>query len=46
VYSFNSTDLWLVKQRGGEQHIGRAGRLSRWQEVIARISSEQLSYQQ
>ncbi len=46
VYSFNSTDLWLVKQPGGEQHIGRAGRLSRWQEVIARISSEQLSYHQ
>lgn len=44
VYSFNSTGLWLVKQRGGEQHIGRAGRLVRWQEVIARISSEQLSY--
>jgi predicted transglutaminase-like cysteine proteinase len=43
VYSFNSTDLWLVKQRGGDQHIGRAGRLSRWQEVIARISNEQLS---
>ena len=46
VYSFNSTDLWLVKQRGGDQHIGRAGRLSRWQEVIARISSEQSSYPQ
>lgn len=46
VYSFNSTDLWLVKQRGGEKHIGRAVRLSRWQEVIARISSEQLSYHQ
>jgi predicted transglutaminase-like cysteine proteinase len=43
VYSFNSTDLWLVKQRGGDQLIGRAGRLSRWQEVIARINSEQLS---
>jgi predicted transglutaminase-like cysteine proteinase len=46
VYSFNSTDLWLVKQPGGEQHIGRAGRLSRWQDVIARIGSEQLTYRQ
>ena len=43
VYSFNSTDLWLVKQSGGDQLIGRAGRLSHWQEVIARINSEQLS---
>ena len=46
VYRFNSTDLWLVKQRGGEKHIGHAGRLSRWKEVIARISSEPLSYPQ
>ena len=43
VYSFNSTDLWLVKQSGDDQLIGRAGRLSHWQEVIARINSEQLS---
>lgn len=44
VYSFNGTDLWLAKKRGGEQHIGRSGRLSRWKAVIARIDDEQLSF--
>ena len=43
VYSFNGTDLWLAKKRGGEQHIGRSGRLSRWKAVIARIDDEQIS---
>jgi predicted transglutaminase-like cysteine proteinase len=43
VYSFNGTDLWLAKERGGDKHIGRSGRLSRWQEVIARINDEQIS---
>jgi predicted transglutaminase-like cysteine proteinase len=42
VYSFNGTDLWLAKKRGGDEHIGRSGRLSRWQEVIARINDEQM----
>jgi len=43
VYSFNGTDLWLAKERGGDKHIGLSGRLSRWQEVIARINDEQIS---
>jgi len=43
VYSFNGTDLWLAKERGGDKHIGRSGRLSRWQEVIARITDEKIS---
>jgi predicted transglutaminase-like cysteine proteinase len=43
VYSFNGTDLWLAKERGGDKHIGRSGKLSRWQEVIARINDEQIS---
>jgi len=42
VYSFNGTDLWLAKEQGGDKHIGRSGRLSRWQEVIARINDEQI----
>jgi predicted transglutaminase-like cysteine proteinase len=42
VYSFNGTDLWLAKKRGGDQHIGRSGRLSRWKAVIARIDDEQI----
>ena len=43
VYSFNGTDLWLAKERGGDKHIGRSGKLSRWQGVIARINDEQIS---
>ena len=43
VYSFNSTDLWLATKQGADQHIGRAGRLSRWQAVIARINDEKIS---
>ena len=43
VYSFNGTDLWLAKEQGSDKHIGRSGKLSRWQEVIARINDEQIS---
>jgi len=43
VYSFNGTDLWLAKEQGADKHIGRSGKLSRWQEVIARINDEQIS---
>jgi predicted transglutaminase-like cysteine proteinase len=46
VYSFNGTDLWLAKEHGGDKHIGRSGKLSRWQEVIARINDEQVSLPQ
>lgn len=42
VYSFNGNGLWLVKARGMDQHVGNPERLSRWKEVIARISDEQL----
>lgn len=43
VYSFNGTGLWLVKGHGMDQHVGNPERLSRWKEVIARISDEQLA---
>jgi predicted transglutaminase-like cysteine proteinase len=42
VYSFNGNGLWLAKSRGNDQRIGHADRLSRWKEVIARISDEQV----
>ena len=42
VYSFNGSGLWLAKSRGGEKRVGRSERLSRWQEVIARIDQEQI----
>ena len=41
VYSFNGNGLWLVKARGMDQQVGDPERLSRWKEVIARISDEQ-----
>jgi predicted transglutaminase-like cysteine proteinase len=42
VYSFNAEGLWLARERGNEQHIGKPERLSRWKEVVARINTEQL----
>ena len=42
VYSFNGSGLWLAKSRGNDQRIGHSDRLSRWKEVIARISDEQI----
>lgn len=43
VYSFNGNGLWLAKKKGTDEHVGRSERLSRWQEVIARISNEQIT---
>jgi predicted transglutaminase-like cysteine proteinase len=42
VYSFNGSGLWLAKARGADKRVGRSERLSRWQEVIARIDKEQV----
>jgi predicted transglutaminase-like cysteine proteinase len=42
VYSFNGNGLWLAKRKGMDERVGRSERLSRWQEVIARINNEQL----
>lgn len=42
VYSFNAESLWLAKSKGGSMHVGTAQRLSRWNEVIARIDSEEI----
>jgi len=43
VYSFNGDGLWVAKSRGGQQRVGKSKRLSRWQEVIARIDEEQIA---
>ena len=40
VYSFNGNGLWLAKRKGTDEHVGHSRRLSRWQEVIARINNE------
>jgi predicted transglutaminase-like cysteine proteinase len=42
VYSFNGDGLWLAKSRGGSTRVGRSERLSRWNEVIARIDKEEI----
>ena len=42
VYSFNAEGLWLARERGNEQHVGKPERLTSWKEVLARISTEQL----
>ncbi|MGB5179032.1 MAG: transglutaminase-like cysteine peptidase [Gammaproteobacteria bacterium] len=42
VYSFNANGLWLAKRKGTDERVGRSARLSRWQEVIARINDEQI----
>ena len=42
VYSFNGNGLWLAKKKGADERVGRSERLSRWQEVIARINNEQI----
>jgi predicted transglutaminase-like cysteine proteinase len=42
VYSFNGKGLWLAKSHGTDQQVGHSSRLSRWNEVIAKISDEQI----
>lgn len=37
VYSFNGTGLWIAKQRGRGQLVGKSERLSRWQELLQRM---------
>jgi len=41
VYSFNGEGLWLARHSGKDERVGGAARLSRWQEVVARINHEQ-----
>lgn len=39
VYSFNGTGLWLATQRGGTgKALGSSTRLSRWQDLLARLA--------
>jgi predicted transglutaminase-like cysteine proteinase len=42
VYSFNGNGLWLARRKGGDERVGHSERLSRWQEVIARVNDEHL----
>lgn len=40
VYSFNGADLWLAKERGAGQLVGRSERISPWREVLARLAKD------
>ena len=40
VYSLNGSGLWLAKQRGRGKMVGDTSRLSRWQDLLARMTDE------
>lgn len=40
VYSFNGADLWLAKERGAGQLVGRSERISPWRELLARMARD------
>lgn len=42
IYSFNGTGLWLAKQRGRGNLAGSSSRLQRWQDLIQRMSKDNL----
>lgn len=39
VYAFNAEGMWLAGKRGGKQ-VGDAKRLSRWQELLKKMTAE------
>lgn len=40
VYSFNGSDLWLAKERGQGQLVGKSDRLSMWNDVMGRLAKD------
>jgi predicted transglutaminase-like cysteine proteinase len=42
IYSFNGTGLWLAKQRGRGDLAGSSSRLQRWQDLLQRMSEDNL----
>jgi len=42
IFSFNSTALWLAKQRGRGKLVGRSSRLLRWQDLLQKMSENKL----
>lgn len=43
IYSFNGTGLWLAKQRGKGKLAGSSSRLQRWQDLLQRMSEDNLA---
>ena len=42
IYSFNGIGLWLAKQRGRGKLAGSSSRLKRWQDLVQRMSKDNL----
>lgn len=42
IYSFNGSGLWLAKQRGRGKLAGSSSRLKRWQDLVQRMSKDNL----
>jgi predicted transglutaminase-like cysteine proteinase len=42
IYSFNGSGLWLAKQRGRGKLAGSSSRLQRWQDLVQRMSMDNL----
>jgi len=40
VYSFNGAGLWLAKERGEGRKVGKADRISLWNDLLARMNAE------
>jgi len=43
IYSFNGTGMWLAKQRGKGRLAGNSSRLQRWQDLVQRMSEDNLA---
>jgi predicted transglutaminase-like cysteine proteinase len=43
IYSFNGSGLWLAKQRGKGKLAGSSSRLKRWQDVMQKMSEDDLA---
>jgi predicted transglutaminase-like cysteine proteinase len=43
VFSFNGTQLWLNKERGGDELKGKSSRLQQWRDLRQRISNAKLN---
>jgi len=40
VYSINGSGLWVAKQRGRGERVGDGSRLTRWQDLLTRMTKE------
>lgn len=40
IYSLNGSGLWVAKQRGKGERVGDGSRLTRWQDLLTRMTEE------